>query len=169
MPGAIVWFTGLPGAGKITLAQAVCQALGERGRPAQVIDGDDLRRGISADLGFSPTDRAMQVPRAAQAAVAIAQAGEIALVAVIAPAQQARAAARMLAAPYRFLEIYLSTPLSICRQRDPKGLYAQADTGIVRGLTGVDAPYEPPVHPELVLDTSQLELPLCVANVLTVI
>ncbi len=169
MPGAIVWFTGLPGAGKTTLAQAVCRALGERGRPAQVIDGDELRRGVSADLGFSPTDRAMQVQRAAQAAVAIAQAGEIALVAVIAPAVAARTAARALVAPHRFLEIHLSTPLSVCRQRDPKGLYAQADAGILRGLTGVDASYEPPLHPDLVLDTSQVELSLCIAHILKLI
>ena len=169
MPGAIVWFTGLPGAGKTTLARAVCRALNERGISAQVIDGDELRAGISADLGFSPADRAVQVERAAQAAVAVAQAGEIALVAVIAPALQSRAAARALAAPQRFLEIYLSTPLAVCQQRDPKGLYAQAAAGTLCGLTGVDAPYEPPVCPDLVLDTSQHDLSQCVAHILNVI
>ena len=167
--GAIIWFTGLPGAGKTTLAQAVCQALGNRGRSAQVIDGDELRRGVCADLGFSAVDRAVQVERAASAAVTVAQTGRIALVAVIAPAAQARALARRLAVPHRYVEVYLSTPVAVCRQRDPKGLYAQAAAGTVRDLTGVDAPYEPPSHPDLVLDTSQYELSICVARVLRVL
>ena len=168
-PGAIVWFTGLPSAGKTTLARAVSRALHECRLPAQVIDGDELRAGVSADLGFSSADRAAQARRAAEAAVAVAQVGGIALVAVIAPALQARAAARELAGRHRFLEIYLSTPVAICRQRDPKGLYALADVGLLRGFTGVDASYEPPARPDLVLDTSQMELPLCVAHVLGLI
>ena len=167
--GTIIWFTGLPGAGKTTLAQAVCQALGNRGLSAQVIDGDELRRGVCADLGFSAVDRAVQVERAARAAVAVAQTGRIALVAVIAPAAQARAAARRIAVPHRYVEVYLSTPVAVCRQRDPKGLYAQAAAGTVRDFTGVDAPYEPPSHPDLVLDTSQYELSICVARVLRVL
>jgi adenylyl-sulfate kinase len=169
MSGLVIWFTGLPGAGKTTLAQAVQQELQRRGRPAQVIDGDVLRAAASADLGFSAADRAVQVERAAQAAVAVAQAGAIALVAVIAPAAQARAAARRLIAPHCYFEIYLSTPLAVCRQRDPKGLYAQAAAGSLRGFTGVDASYDPPSHPDLVLDTSQHDLSQCVAQVLDVI
>jgi adenylyl-sulfate kinase len=169
MSGLVIWFTGLPGAGKSTLAQAVYQELQRGGHPAQIIDGDVLRAGASADLGFSDADRAKQVERAAQAAVAVAQAGSIALVAVIAPAAQTRAAARRLIAPHRYVEIYLSTPLAVCRQRDPKGLYAQAAAGRLCGLTGVDAPYEPPSHPDLALDTAQHDLSQCVAQILDVI
>jgi adenylyl-sulfate kinase len=149
--GATVWFTGLPAAGKSTLAARVEQRLIEEGRSAYVLDGDNLRHGLCADLGFAPGDRAENVRRTGELACLFADSGTTALVALVSPYAAARQAVRELhaRAGLAFLEVYLSTPLEECEARDPKGLYRRARAGALASLTGIDAPYEPPPDPEL--------------------
>jgi adenylyl-sulfate kinase len=151
--GATVWFSGLPSAGKSTIAHAVEAALLKEGRPAYVLDGDNLRHGLCGDLGFSAADRGENVRRAAHVARLFADAGVIALVALVSPYAADRAKARALHAAdgLPFIEAYVATPLAECERRDPKGLYARARAGELRDFTGVDDPYEPPLEPELVL------------------
>ncbi len=154
--GCIVWFTGLPGSGKTTLAAAVERALLLRGLRAYVLDGDDVRHGLSADLGFSNADRAENVRRVAHVARMLAEAGLVVLTALISPLREHRAQARRIAeqSGIRFLEVYLTTPLAVCEVRDPKGLYARARAGAIQGFTGVSAPFEPAEAAEVVIDTS---------------
>ena len=151
--GATVWFTGLSGSGKSTVAAAVERRLVEAGRPAYVLDGDNVRHGLNADLGFDDDDRAENVRRLGEVARLLADAGLVALVPAISPFRAGREAARALhvAAGLAFVEVHLATPLDECERRDPKGLYARARAGRLSGLTGVDSPYEPPTAPELVL------------------
>ncbi len=158
MRPACVWLTGLSGAGKTTLACALTALLEARGEPAVRVDGDDLRKTVSADLGFSPADRAENVRRAAALARAHVAAGATAIVALISPFIADRVKARALFAPGDFLEVYVHAPLAVCRARDPKGLYARAARGEVRELTGVDSPYEAPLAPELVIDTTSSDV-----------
>jgi len=158
--GCIVWFTGLSGSGKSTLAAAVERALLLRGSRAYVLDGDDVRLGLSADLGFSDADRAEHVRRVAHVARMFAEAGLVVLTALISPFREHRAQARRIAeqSGLRFLEVYLSTPLAVCEARDPKGLYARARAGVIEGFTGVSAPFEPAEAADLVIDTSLVGL-----------
>ena len=153
--GATVWFTGLPGAGKSTVATAVEERLVAAGRPAFLLDGDNLRHGLNGDLGFDEVARAENVRRTAHLARLFAEFGAIALVSLVSPyASDREVAAELHAADdLRFLEVFVSTPLERCEQRDPKGLYARARAGELHGLTGVGAPYEPPATPDLVLHT----------------
>src|SRR4051794_39496473 len=150
-PGATVWLTGLPASGKSTLASAVESQLLRSGRAAYVLDGDNLRHGLNGDLGFSAEDRAENVRRTAEVAALIADAGVVCLAALVSPYAADREAAR--AAHERrglaFLEVHVATSLAECEARDPKGLYARARAGELTGLTGVDAPYEPPEAPDL--------------------
>jgi adenylyl-sulfate kinase len=150
--GTCIWLTGLSGSGKSTIAAAVARRLATMGRAATVIDGDELRQGISADLGFSRADRDTNVLRAAAIARDAVERGEIVLCALISPYAMARAQARHIIGADRFVEVFLDTPLSVCEARDPKGLYALARRGLVREFTGIGAPYEPPLSPDLVLD-----------------
>ena len=149
--GLTVWFTGLSGSGKSTIADAVAARLLGAGRPAYVLDGDNIRHGLSADLGFSAADRRENVRRVAEVARLIADAGLIALVPLISPYRADRESARAIhaASGLRFVEVFVDTPLATCEQRDPKGLYRRARSGELTGLTGVDDPYEVPEHPEL--------------------
>lgn len=149
--GLTVWFTGLSGSGKSTLAYRVEQRLVEAGRAAYVLDGDNLRHGLNADLGFSAADRDENVRRTAAVASLFADAGVVALVSLISPFRRARNEARSLHedAGLGFIEVWVDTPIDECRRRDPKGLYARAAAGELVGLTGVDDPYEPPGQPEL--------------------
>jgi len=151
--GATVWMTGLPAAGKSVLAGALERAILARGRPAYRLDGDVLRRDLCTDLGFSRADRAENVRRVALLARALADAGVIAIVAVVSPHAAPRLAARAAHAEVaiEFIEVFLATPLELCERRDPKGLYARARRGELHGLTGVDDPYEPPSDPELTI------------------
>jgi bifunctional enzyme CysN/CysC len=150
-PGATVWLTGLPASGKSTLAAAAEAALLRSGRAAYVLDGDNLRHGLNGDLGFSAEDRAENVRRTAEVAALIADAGVVCLAALVSPYAADRDAAR--AAHERrglaFVEVHVAATLAECEARDPKGLYARARAGELTGLTGVDAPYEPPEDPEL--------------------
>lgn len=150
---AVLWLTGLPGAGKSTIAQAVCRQLCAAGRAAVVVDGDDLRHGLSSDLGFSDRDRAENVRRAAEVARLMVDAGITVIVALISPFRADRDRARARFEPGRFVEVFVDTPLAVAEARDPKGLYRLARSGALTGLTGVDGPYEPPVDPEFIVRT----------------
>jgi bifunctional enzyme CysN/CysC len=152
-PGATVWFTGLPGAGKSTIAAAVEERLILAGQPAFLLDGDNLRHGLNGDLGFDETARRENVRRTAHVARLLAESGTIALVSLVSPyaADREAAAALHAADDLHFIEIFVDAPLEVCEKRDPKGLYARARAGELAGLTGVGAPYEAPTDPDLVL------------------
>jgi adenylyl-sulfate kinase len=156
----IVWFTGLSGAGKSTLASALQRALSRRGCPASVLDGDDLRTGLNADLGFSAADRAENVRRVAHVARLFAERGMLAIAALISPSRVDRLRARHIAEEggIPFIEVYLSTPLEVCEARDPKGLYVRARRGAIARFTGVSAPFEPSDRADLVIDTSEIAI-----------
>jgi len=151
--GRVVWFTGLSGSGKSTVAVEVERALVSSGRAAYLLDGDNLRLGLNVDLGFSAADRDENVRRVGEVATLFADAGVVALVPLVSPYRSARDAvrARVIAAGLPFAEVFVDTPLQICEQRDPKGLYAKARAGELSGMTGIDDPYEAPSAPELVL------------------
>jgi bifunctional enzyme CysN/CysC len=165
--GATVWLTGLPASGKSTLAVEIEALLVGAGRPALRLDGDNLRHGLNGDLGFSPEDRAENVRRTAHAAALLAEAGVVALVALVSPYAADRDAARAIhaAAGVPFLEVWISTPLAECERRDPKGLYARARAGDLPGLTGVGGVYEPPPAPELAIGGAE-PIPAAAARVL---
>ena len=154
--GATVWLTGLSGAGKTTIADAVAGQLRAAGREVEVLDGDELRRGLSAGLGFSREDRDTHVRRVGFVAELLARHGVVALVPVIAPYAATRDEVRAQhdAHGTGYLEVHVATPLAECRRRDVKGLYARAATGALTGMTGVDDPYEEPDKPDLRLDTT---------------
>lgn len=158
-----VWLTGLPASGKTTIAAGVVDALRERGVPAELLDGDDLRSWLSADLGYSAEDRDKHVERVARMARRKMDSGEVPVVACVSPFCASRQNA------YRILgsvvEVYVRCPVAVCAKRDPKGLYAKQWAGILFGLTGVDAPYEGPLDPDVTVDTDRQALGACVAAV----
>jgi adenylylsulfate kinase len=164
--GAVVWFTGLSGAGKTTLARAVEQRLFHAGCQVVLLDGDSLRQGLCADLGFSPEDRSENLRRAGETARLFAEAGIIVLAAFISPLRADRARVRAMQAGDDFIEAWCKCPLEVCEQRDVKGLYRRARAGEVKQFTGVSAPYEAPLAPELSLDTARAPLADCVELVL---
>ena len=151
--GATLWFTGLPASGKSTVAAAVEARLVRDGRSAYRLDGDNLRHGVCGDLGFSAEDREENVRRTAEVARLLADAGTVAIVSVVSPFAAGRAAARALHERdgLRFVEIFVNTPVEECERRDPKGLYKRARAGELRGMTGIDAPYEAPESPDVEL------------------
>jgi adenylylsulfate kinase len=155
-----LWFTGLPSAGKSTIAHALAHDLHDAGERVQVLDGDDVRPHLSAGLGFSPEDRNVNVTRIGWVARMLASHGVIVLVSVIAPYAAARDSVRndhgRLAVP--FAEVHVATPLEVAEARDVKGLYAKARRGELKGLTGIDDPYEVPTQAELVVDTARVDL-----------
>ena len=152
---AVLWFTGLSGAGKSTVANLVERRLHALGRHTYVLDGDNLRHGLNRDLGFSEADRAENVRRAAEVAALFADAGLIVIASLISPYRAERQRARERVPDGEFIEVFVDAPIDECRRRDPKGLYRKADAGLLRGLTGVDAPYEAPDAPELHLRTAE--------------
>ncbi len=155
--GAVVWLTGLPGSGKSTLAKALERRLFERGGAAVLLDGDTIRAGLNSDLGFSPQDRSENIRRLAEVAAHLARNGQIAIVAAVSPAADDRALARRIAYDL-FREVYVATPADVCESRDPKGHYAKARAGTLKGFTGIGNDYEAPVAAELTLDTSSQPL-----------
>ena len=165
-PGSIVWLTGLSGAGKSTIAVELEEALFERGRHTYLIDGDNLRQGLCADLGFSEADRNENVRRAGEVAALFADAGFIAIVALISPFRAGRDAVRGVLPAGRFLEVYVNAPIEICEARDPKGLYAKARAGEIAAFTGISSPYEPPRTAELELHTDRQSVSDCVTAIL---
>jgi adenylylsulfate kinase len=161
--GATLWLTGLSGAGKSTLSAALEYALVSAGVPAYRLDGDNVRHGLSANLGFSAADRAENIRRVGEVARLFADSGTIALASFISPYRVDRAIARQMHEQegLTFLEVYLDTPLEVCEQRDPKGLYQKARRGLIRGFTGIDDPYEAPERPELTLYTAEHDVQRC--------
>lgn len=166
--GGVFWFTGLSGAGKSTLAMAVEKVLFEKGYHTYVLDGDNVRHGLNADLGFSPEDRAENIRRIGEVAALMADSGQIVITAFISPYKADRDRART-AAPERFHEIYVDADLQTCEQRDPKGLYKKARSGKISSFTGIDSPYEPPENPEMIINTQQNCVDTCIAQIINYI
>ena len=156
--GACIWFTGLSASGKSTIAFTIEHALIERGRLAYALDGDNIRHGLNKNLGFSPADREENIRRIGEVAKLFADAGVLTLTSFISPYRKDRDLNREIheQAGLAFIEIYVKAPLEVCEQRDPKGLYAKARAGEIPEFTGISAPYEEPLTPELVLETDQL-------------
>jgi adenylylsulfate kinase len=151
--GFVVWMEGLSGAGKTTLSREVATRLRSKGWKAEVLDGDEVRRMFSPELGFSRSDREFHARRVSYVARMLARNGVAVLVAMITPYETSRQAARSEVGT-RFTEVWLKCPLEICRQRDPKGIYRRTEEGGVKKMTGVDDPFEEPLNPDLVVDTS---------------
>jgi adenylylsulfate kinase len=162
----ILWFTGLSGAGKSTLAHAVEKALFDRECRTYVFDGDNVRHGLCSDLGFTSKDRQENIRRIGEMSKLFLEAGVIALTAFISPFQNDREKVRKLFNQGEFIEIYCHADLSICEQRDVKGLYAKARRGEISNFTGISSPYEPPPKPELILNTGEESLEECVDKVI---
>ena len=156
LASCVLWLTGLSGAGKSTLARGLDKELSRLGHPAYVLDGDDLRRGLNRDLGFSDTDRAENVRRVAEVAHLMVDAGLTVVCSLISPFRAERQTARDLFAPGRFIEVFVDATLDVAEARDAKGLYARARRGEIANFTGIDSPYEPPENPEARLDSAAL-------------
>jgi bifunctional enzyme CysN/CysC len=152
----ILWFTGLSGAGKSTIANLVETRLHALGKHTYLLDGDNVRLGLNKDLGYTDTDRVENIRRIAEVAGLMVDAGLIALVAFISPFRRERTMARKLVAAGEFVEIYVDTPIAVAEARDPKGLYKKARRGELKDFTGIDSPYEPPENPEIRIDTTVL-------------
>ena len=165
-PGCVVWFTGLSGSGKSTVARRVERRLLEEGARAYVLDGDNLRHGLNGDLGFSPADRAENIRRVGEVARLMADAGLVVLSAFVSPYAADRDRVRGLVPGGRFLEVFVDTPLEVCESRDPKGLYKKARAGVISDFTGISAPYEAPVSPEIHLETAGKSIDACAAEVM---
>jgi adenylylsulfate kinase len=149
--GFCIWLTGLPSAGKTTIAHELLGPLRSAGWFTELLDGDEVRRGLSADLGFDRKSREAHAGRVTYVAKVLARNGAIPIVALISPYRTSRARAREEIG--RFVEVYVNTPINVCEQRDVKGLYKRARAGEIKEMTGVDDPYEPPEHPDIVVDT----------------
>jgi bifunctional enzyme CysN/CysC len=152
----VLWFTGLSGSGKSTIANLVEKKLLSLGRHTYLLDGDNVRHGLNKDLGFTDADRVENIRRIAEVARLMADAGLIVLVSFISPFRSERQMARDLLPPGEFFEIYVNTPLEVCEQRDPKGLYQKARAGLLKNFTGIDSAYEPPEEPEITLDAGHI-------------
>jgi adenylyl-sulfate kinase len=164
--GCVVWLTGLSAAGKSTIATELERILFSQGKHAFVLDGDNMRHGLCSDLAFSPADRKENIRRIGEVAKLFAEAGFVCITAFISPYRSDRDLARKIAPTGKFVEVYLNVPVEVCAQRDPKGLYAKARAGQIQNFTGISAPYEPPLTPELELRTDQMSIADCVAAIL---
>lgn len=164
--GVMLWFTGLSGSGKSTVAIALERELHRRGRLCRLLDGDNIRAGINANLGFSAEDRRENIRRIAEVAKLFVDTGIITIAAFISPTEEMRSMAAEIIGPEDFKEVYISTPIEECERRDVKGLYAKARRGEIPNFTGISAPFEAPMHPALSLDTSRLSLEESVAQLL---
>jgi adenylylsulfate kinase len=162
----LLWFTGLSAAGKSTIAHNVEKVLFERGMRTYVLDGDNVRHGLNANLGFSPADRRENIRRIGEAARLMVDAGLIVLACFISPYREDREAVRRLFDGDTFVEIYVKCPVEECEQRDPKGQYRKARAGMIENYTGVSAPYEEPENPDLVIDTQALDVEQSVEKVI---
>ena len=170
-PGATVWLTGLSASGKSTIGHALETDLIGSGRAAYVLDGDNLRFGLNSDLGFSVADRNENVRRVSEVAALMADAGMVAVAPIISPYATGRERARSVHEDrgLAFLEVFVDTPLEVCEQRDPKGLYRRARAGEIPNMTGVDDPYEMPTNPDLVIRTQEESTTEAVARVMTLL
>ncbi|CAI8011797.1 Adenylyl-sulfate kinase, partial [Geodia barretti] len=159
--GSVIWFTGLSGSGKSTLANAVEQVLHQQRHHTYVLDGDNVRHGLNKNLGFSPEDREENIRRIGEVAKLFADAGTIVMTAFISPYCADRDQARALIAEDRFVEVFVDCPLDVCEERDTKGLYKKARAGEIKEFTGISAPYEPPLNPEVTVNTAALSIEEC--------
>lgn len=164
--GVMLWFTGLSGSGKSTVAIALERELQKRGLLCRILDGDNIRTGINANLGFSADDRRENIRRVAEVAKLFVDTGIITIAAFVSPTEDLRNLAQHIIGKDDFKEIFISTPIEECERRDVKGLYARARRGEVKNFTGISAPFEAPQHPALSLDTSRLSLEESVAKLL---
>lgn len=163
--GCVIWFTGLSGSGKSTIAFALERRLAASRRLTYVLDGDNIRHGLCSDLGFSPEDRTENIRRIGEVAALFADAGLIIMASFISPYTSDRQLARSRVPQHKFIEVFLDVPVEVCERRDPKGLYRKARAGEIQQFTGVSAPYEEPAAPEIRLDTDQLSVSECVDRI----
>ena len=162
----LLWFTGLSGSGKSTIANALDVALHQRGYHTFLLDGDNVRHGLNNDLGFSDEDRVENIRRIGEVSKLFTDAGLIVLSAFISPFTSDRRMVRKLFPAGEFIEVFMNTPIDTCEERDPKGLYKKAREGKIKDFTGIDSPYEAPPHPEITLDTSSQSVEQCVESLL---
>ncbi len=163
---AVIWFTGLSGSGKSTIANALERKLHEAGIHSYLLDGDNVRHGLNRDLGFSDGDRVENLRRVAEVAALMADAGLMVLTAFISPFQSDRDQVRQRIKPGQFIEVFIDTSLSECERRDPKGLYKKARAGTITQFTGIDSDYEVPKKPDVHLKTEQLDVEACAEQIL---
>jgi len=163
----LLWFTGLSGSGKSTIANALDVALHDRGYHTFLLDGDNVRHGLNKDLGFSDEDRVENIRRIGEVSKLFTDSGLIVLSAFISPFTSDRRMVRNLFPAGEFIEVFMDTPLSTCEERDPKGLYEKARAGQIRDFTGIDSPYEAPERPEVRLDTSQMTVDACIERLIS--
>ena len=167
--GCVVWFTGLSGSGKTTLADAVAKRLERQGVRTFVLDGDNVRKGLCSDLGFSKADRDENIRRISEVARLFADCGIICLTAFISPFRAARVRAKRAIGPKRFFEVHVATDLAVCERRDVKGLYGKARAAAIRDFTGVSQRYEPPVKPDIRINTAKVTVKRAVADVMALL
>lgn len=165
-PGCVIWLTGLSSSGKSTIATELECKLFNLGHSVYVLDGDNIRHGLCSDLGFSPKDRTENIRRVGEVAKLFADTGVICITAFISPYRADRNLVRKIMPPGRFIEVFVNTPLAVCEQRDPKGLYAKARKNEIKEFTGISAPYEVPPNPEIELRTDQLSVQESVVRIL---
>ncbi len=165
--GLILWFTGLSGSGKSTLAGGVEKVLHDMGAKTVILDGDNIRHGLCADLGFSGDDRKENIRRIGEVAKLFVESGNIVLTAFISPFRSEREKVRRLVSPEDFVEIFVKCPISICEQRDVKGLYKKARAGEITDFTGISSPYEEPERPEMIIETDKKSMDESVMDVVT--
>ncbi|WOT06325.1 adenylyl-sulfate kinase [Shewanella youngdeokensis] len=164
--GAVLWFTGLSGSGKSTVANAVDKMLHDRGCKTYILDGDNVRHGLNKDLGFNDVDRIENIRRIGEVSNLFVDAGLIVCSAFISPFIADRAMVRALLPETRFIEVFIDTPISICEQRDPKGLYKKARAGEIKNFTGIDSAYEAPDAAEIHIKTAELSVEMCAKQVI---
>jgi adenylylsulfate kinase len=162
----ILWFTGYSGSGKSTIANALEQRLAELEQHTYLLDGDNIRHGLNKELGFNDADRIENIRRVGEVSKLFVDAGLIVISAFISPFREERQMVRELVEDGEFFEVFMGTPLETCEQRDPKGLYKKARAGEIKNFTGIDSTYEPPVNPEVTLDTSSMTVEECVTRVI---
>lgn len=164
--GVTIWLTGFSGSGKSTIAVELEHALIENSHQAYILDGDNIRHGLNKNLGFSPEDRSENIRRISEVAKLFTDANIITITAFISPYRQDRENARKLMRDGEFIEVYIKCPLDVCEQRDTKGLYKKARAGEVKEFTGISAPYEEPMNPEIIIDTSMMSVEQSTKNIL---
>lgn len=162
----LLWFTGLSGSGKSTIANAVERKLFELGKHSYLLDGDNVRHGLNKDLGFSDADRVENIRRIGEVAKLFVDSGSIVLTAFISPFRADRAQAKDMLSSGQFLEVYIDTPLEVCEQRDPKGLYKKARLGEIKNFTGIDSTYESPLQPDIHVETAHYTVEECAQRII---